>query len=70
MSRGESSVVLRFALRKIRSAKAPCFFCAEFECDQVFMAKSQTPEKTRAYAVHTACIFDHEQLQDLGSGVL
>jgi hypothetical protein len=54
-------------LRAIRSLNAKCFFCKELECDQVFVAKSASPGKTRAYAVHSTCVFDHAQLQDLPS---
>lgn len=61
---------LNFTLRNIRSMNAKCFFCKELDCDLVFMAKTLTPGKTRAYAVHSNCVFDHHQLQDLGSGGL
>jgi len=72
--RGEIAVAsktpkqLTLNLRSIRSLNANCFFCKELECDQVFVAKSASPGKTRAYAVHSACVFDHEHLQDLPSG--
>lgn len=59
---------LRFTLRNILSMNAKCFFCKEEECELVFMAKTPVPEKTRAYAVHARCVFDHEHLQDLPSG--
>jgi hypothetical protein len=61
---------LRFSLKNIRSLNAKCFFCKELECDLVFMAKSSLPAKTRAYAAHSDCVFDHEMLQDLPSGGL
>ena len=61
---------LIFTLRNIKSLNARCFFCKELECDQVFMSKSLAPGKTRAYAAHSACVFDHLQLQDLPSGGL
>lgn len=61
---------LTLNLRSIQSLNAKCFFCKELECDQVFVAKSASPGKTRAYAVHSTCVFDHEHLQDLPSGNL
>jgi hypothetical protein len=58
---------LSFGLTPIKSLNAKCFFCKELECDLVFMAKSRVPSRTRAYAVHSECVFDHEDLQALGS---
>jgi hypothetical protein len=65
--REKTPTSIRFDLKSIRSLNAKCFFCKEEDCDLVFMAKSALPEKTRAYAVHTNCVFDHELLQDIGS---
>jgi hypothetical protein len=58
---------LIFTLRNIRSLNAACFFCKKMDCDQIFMSRSLVPNKTRAYAVHSVCVFDHGQLQDLPS---
>jgi hypothetical protein len=66
-SPSEVTAQLVLTLRNIRSLNAKCFFCKKFECDQVFVAKSLIPGKTRAYAVHSICVFDHSQLQDLPS---
>ena len=65
---GKVPAQLTFTLRNIRSLNAKCFFCKEQDCDQVFMVKSLVPGKTRAYAAHSTCVFDHLQLQDLPSG--
>lgn len=59
-----------FRLLKVASNFAPCFFCGAQACDLTFVTKSHEPGKTKAYAVHSHCVFDHEELQALGSGGL
>lgn len=59
---------LSFELKEIASLNAKCFFCKDEGCDLVFLARSAIPGKTRGYAVHTDCVFDHEHLQAIGSG--
>lgn len=65
-----SPMAVSFRLLKIASTFAPCLFCGEVACDMTFVAKSHVPTKTKAYAVHSECVFDHEELQALGSGGL
>jgi len=63
----ENPTSLTFSLVPIQSMHAPCFFCGERGCEQVFMARLLPPLKTKAWAVHNECIFDHERLQELAS---
>jgi hypothetical protein len=65
-----SRPTVTFRLLNIASNFAPCFFCGEDACDMTFVAKSRLPRKTKAYAVHAECVFDHEELQVVGSGGL
>lgn len=64
----ESPTSISFELKNIRSLNAKCFFCKADGCDQVFLSRSAIHGKTRGYAVHSDCVFDHERLEAIGSG--
>lgn len=63
---GSFPASIAFSLLGIRTSK-PCFICEEGGCELIFSVKSTKRGKTKTYAVHAECVFDHRALEAVGS---
>lgn len=54
---------LSFRLRAVKARNMRCFFCQDFDCDVVFMARGEPAWRNKAYAAHARCVVAHTELE-------